>query len=71
MKEKQMFNPLSDDEVVSAYTKSRCLDAMSLINTFCVTVTQHSKGLLDQDRFYEEILNLYRDCDNYGFVNDK
>ena len=52
-------------------TDNRCLDAMSLINTFCVVVTQHRKGLLEQDRFYEEILSLYRDCDSYGFVNNK
>ena len=71
MKEKPMFNPLSNDEVVSAYTKSRCLDAMSLINTFCVVVTQYKKGVLDQDDLYERVLSLYKECDNYGFVNDK
>ena len=58
-------------EQSTALCNNRCLDAMSLINTFCVVVTQHRKGLLEQDRFYEEILNLYRDCDSYGFVNNK
>ena len=71
MKEKPMFNPLSDDEVISAYSKSRCLDAMSLINSFCVLVTRYKKGTIDQDDLYEKVLSLYKECDNYGFVNDK
>ncbi len=48
---------------------NRCLDAMSLVNTFCVIVTRLQEGELEQDRFYDEIFNLYRDCNNYGFVN--
>jgi len=50
---------------------NRCMDAMSLVNTFCVIVTKLNEGTLEQDRFYDEILSLYRDCDNYGFVNNK
>lgn len=50
---------------------NRCLDAMSLVNTFCVIVTRHQEGELKQDHFYEEIFTLYRDCSNYGFVNNK
>ena len=71
MKEKLIFNPLSSDEVISAYSNSRCLDAMSLINSFCVLVTRYKKGTIDQDDLYEKVLSLYKECDNYGFVNDK
>jgi len=53
------------------HNDNRCMDAMSLINTFCVIVTRLNEGALEQDRFYDEILSLYRDCDNYGFVNNK
>jgi|APSaa5957512576_1039674.scaffolds.fasta_scaffold62979_3 hypothetical protein len=71
MKDKMEFNPLSTDPITEAYTKSRCLDAMSLTNTFCVIVTQYKKGVIDQDDLYERLLKLYKDCDYYGFVNDK
>jgi len=52
-------------------TENRCLDSMSLINTFCVLITEYKKGLIDQDDLYEKIFNLYNDCNNYGFVHDK
>ena len=71
MKDKMEFNPLSTDPITEAYTKSRCLDAMSLINSFCVLVTRYKKGTIDQDDLYEKVLSLYKECDNYGFVNDK
>lgn len=71
MKDKMEFNPLSTDPITEAYTKSRCLDAMSLINSFCVLVTRYKKGPIDHDELYEKVLSLYKECDNYGFVNDK
>ena len=58
-------------EQSTASCNNRCLDAMSLINTFCVLVTRYKKGPIDHDELYEKVISLYKECDNYGFVNDK
>jgi hypothetical protein len=55
----------------SAPCNNRCLDAMSLVNTFTVLVTDYKKGKLTQDDLYEKVMSLHKECDNYGFVHDK
>ena len=50
---------------------NRCMDAMSLVNTFSVLVTDYKKGKITQDDLYEKLMTLHEDCDNYGFVHDK
>lgn len=50
---------------------NRCMDAMSLVNTFSVLVTDYKKGKMTQDDLYEQVMSLHKDCDSYGFVHDK
>ena len=53
------------------HNENRCLDAMSLVNTFCVMVTNYKQAYIGQGELFDKVMSLYKDCDDYGFVHDK
>lgn len=71
---KVKFNPMSDDPEVRAYTQNRCLDAMHLINLFVNAYDKHrydKTNTIKNFNFVNSMDVFRKECELYGFTNDK
>jgi len=72
-KDKMKFNPMSKDPVTSAYTQSRCLDAMHLVNLFMISYDKHrheTQSKLKHFEFVNAMDVFHKECELYGFADE-
>lgn len=73
-KDKMKFNPMSKDPVTSAYTQSRCFDAMHLVHLFVNTYNRHryeKQSKLKHFEFVNAMDVFHKECKLYGFVDNE
>ena len=73
-KNKMKFNPISQDPITSAYTQSRCLDAMHLIHMFLRSYDKHRHETKSKLRHFEFVNSMdvfHKECGLYGFGDDE
>ena len=69
-----IFNPMSDDPEIRAFTQNKCLDAMHLINLFLNAYETHRHDKTHTIQFFNFVnsMDVFRkECKLYGFTNDK
>ena len=71
-KDKMKFNPMSNDPVTSAYTQSKCLDAMHLVNLFMISYDKHrhEKSISAHFEFVNAMDVFHKECELYGFADE-
>ena len=75
-KDKIKFNPMSQDPVTQAFTQSKCLDAMHLLNLFNIAYDKHRHNKTNSDvisphfNFINSMDTFRKECENYGFTDE-
>jgi len=67
---KIIFNPMSDDPEIRAFTQNKCLDAMHLVNLFLNAYDKHrhDKTHTIQHFNFVSSMDVFRkECKLYGF----
>lgn len=64
---KQIYNPFSSEEDVRTQSNIKSIHAVGLIGRFA----ELWESKLSAQSLNEELAQLYKDCENYGFTNDK
>jgi hypothetical protein len=69
-----IFNPMSDDPEIRAFTQNKCLDAMHLIKLFVNAYDKHrydKTNTIKNFNFINSMDVFRKECNLYGFTDDK
>ena len=72
-KDKIKFNPMSQDPVTQAFTQSKCLDAMHLLNLFNIAYDKHRHNKTHTSPYFNFVnsMDVFRkECELYGFGDE-
>jgi hypothetical protein len=58
------------EKITTVNLTVRCTDALHLINSFTRIMSAYKDGLKDLDETNESVMDLFEECDRYGFVHD-